>query len=190
MIKNIAIAAVVALGALLAYAATRPNTCHVERHLTIAASPERLHPLINDMHQFNTWNPYNRKDPNMKGQYSGPASGPGATYDFQGNKDVGKGRIEVTGSSPHEVDMSLDMLEPFEGHNAVAFKLKPQGQATEVTWAMHGPSPSIARLVGVFIDMDHMIGRDFEAGLANLKAQAEGPSHRSDAPHNPRGTQS
>ncbi len=177
MIKTLAlisIAAVAAIGALLVFAATRPDTFRVQRVASIKASPDKLYPLINDLRQFNTWNPYEKKDPAIKGSYRGPASGPGAGYDFQGNKDVGKGSIEIVESSPSgKVTMKLDMLEPFEGHNVVEFSLAPRGEATEVTWAMHGASPFMAKLVGVFVNMDRMIGRDFEAGLANLKAQAE-----------------
>lgn len=174
MLKTILLTAAFAVTALLIYAATRPATFAVARHLDIAATPAQLHPLIADLHQFNTWNPYNRKDPNMQGQYSGPDSGPGAVYDFKGNKDVGSGRITVTGSAPELINMKLDMFEPMEGHNEVEFKLAPQSpQTTRVTWAMHGPSPYIARLVGIVLNMDKMIGQDFEAGLLNLKAVAE-----------------
>ena len=139
-----------------------------------AAPPEKIHALINDLHRFNTWNPYEKKDPNIKGVYAGPARGPGAAYEFEGNKDVGKGRLRIVDSkAPNKVTMQLDMLEPFEGHNLVEFTVLPRGDATEVTWAMQGASPFIAKLVGVFVDMDRMIGRDFEAGLADLKALAE-----------------
>ena len=174
MIKTLAILAVAALGALLIFAATRPDTFRIQRSTSIKSSPEKLFPLINDLHQFNTWNPYNKKDPAMQGSYRGPASGPGAAFDFQGNKDVGKGSIEIVEStSPGKVVMKLDMLAPFEGHNIIEFTLTPRGEVTEVTWAMHGPSPYIAKLMGIFFSMDGMIGRDFEAGLADLKARAE-----------------
>ncbi|MDB5946807.1 MAG: hypothetical protein JWQ33_1833 [Ramlibacter sp.] len=173
MIKTISLVAGLAVVALLVFAATRPDTFQVQRSARIQAAPDRLYPLINDLHQFNLWNPYNRKDPAMQGTYRGPATGPGAAYDFQGNKDVGKGSIQIVESEPRKVTMKLDMLEPFEGHNVVEFRLVPQDNGTEVTWAMHGASPFIARLAGIFMNMDHMIGRDFEAGLANLKAQAE-----------------
>ncbi len=174
MLKSIALILAVALAALLLYAATRPDTFAVQRSALIQASPDKLFPLINDLHQFNTWNPYARKDPAMRIDYRGPASGPGAAFDFSGNKDAGKGSIEVTGGqAPTRVDMRLDMVEPFEGHNQIAFTLTPQGQATQVTWAMHGPSPYLSKVIGIFLDMDHLIGRDFEAGLARLKAVAE-----------------
>jgi hypothetical protein len=126
------------------------------------------------MRAFNTWNPYNKKDPAMQGTYRGPQSGPGAGFDFQGNKDVGKGSIQIVdATAPSKVTMKLDMIEPFEGHNMVEFSLAPRGDSTEVTWAMHGPAPYISKLVSIFINMDRMIGRDFEAGLADLKARAE-----------------
>jgi uncharacterized protein YndB with AHSA1/START domain len=175
MIKTIAWLALAAVVLLLAYAATRPDTFRVERSSTIQASPERLFPLINDLHQFNVWNPYNRKDPAMKHEYSGPDAGPGASFDWQGNKEAGKGRLGITGiDEPRSVTMQLDMWEPFEGHNTVIFSLAPEtGGATRVTWAMHGPSNFIGKLMGVFFNMDQMVGRDFEAGLGNLKTLAE-----------------
>ena len=173
MIKTIALIAVAAIGLLLIVAATRPDTFRVERTASIKAPPAKLHGLINDMKVFNTWNPYNLKDPNIKGEYQGPQAGPGAAYHFTGNKDVGKGSIAIVDTSPSKVTMKLDMLEPFEGHNVVEFIIAPKGDATEVTWAMHGPSPYIGKLMGLVFNMDKMIGRDFEAGLANLKAKAE-----------------
>jgi len=174
MIKTMAIVLVVAIAALLIYAATRPDTFVVQRSLNVRASADKLHPLINDLHRFNTWNPYDRKDPNIKGTYRGPQAGPGAGYDFQGNKDVGKGSIEIVDSAaPGKVTMKLDMLEPFEVHNHVEFTLVPRGDSTDVTWAMRGPSPFLGKLIGVFMNMDKMIGRDFEVGLANLKTVAE-----------------
>lgn len=174
MLKTLALLVGAVIAALLLYAVSRPDRFHVERSTTIQAPAERLHPLVNDLRQFNTWNPYARKDPAMQVQYRGPAAGPGAMLEFQGNKDVGKGRIGITASSaPSSVTMQLDMFEPFEGHNVVTFSLVPEGNATRVTWAMDGPSPFVARLIGIFIDMDQMIGRDFEAGLSLLKSQAE-----------------
>jgi uncharacterized protein YndB with AHSA1/START domain len=176
MIRTLALLLLAAVAVLLVYASTRPDVFRVERTTTIQAPAERLFPLINDLHRFNTWNPYNQKDPAMKGQYSGPEAGPGAAYDFQGNKDVGRGRIGITASqAPTAVTMQLDMWEPFEGHNVVEFTLAPEGAGTRVTWAMHGPSSFLPKLIGIFIDMDRMIGRDFEQGLANLKAIAEKP---------------
>jgi hypothetical protein len=173
IVKTISIALVVALGAVLLFAASRPDTFRVQRSASIKAPPEKLHGLINDMKVFNTWNPYNLKDPNVRGEYQGPQAGPGAVYHFAGNKEVGKGSIAIVDTAPSKVTMKLDMIEPFEGHNIVEFLLAPKGDSTEVTWAMHGPSPYLGKLIGLFMNMDRMIGRDFEAGLANLKARAE-----------------
>ena len=175
MIKTIAWLALAAIVLLLGYAATRPDTFRVERSTTIRASSERLFPLINDLHQFNLWNPYNRRDPAMKTEYSGPDVGPGARYGWQGNKTVGRGSIGITSTNePASVTIQLDMWEPFEGHNTVVFSLVPEDAgSTRVTWAMHGPSNFIGKLMGIFVNMDQMIGKDFDAGLVNLKALAE-----------------
>lgn len=173
MLKALALTALAGVAVLLAYAATRPDVFRVQRSAVVNASADKVHGLINDLRQFNTWNPYEKKDPQVKGAYRGPRAGPGAAYDFHGNKDVGRGSIAITAAQPQKVTMELTMLEPFAGRNTVEFLLQPHGNATEVTWAMHGPSPYMAKLIGLFIDMDRMVGRDFEAGLANLKARAE-----------------
>jgi hypothetical protein len=174
MFKIFAVAIVVPVVALLAYAATKPDTFRVQRSASINAPPQAIFPLINDLHNFNAWNPFVRKDPNLKGHYSGPSSGTGAAYAFNGNKDVGQGSIKIAESSPpSKVTMTLDMIRPFEAHNLVEFTLEPNGRSTQVTWAMHGPSPYLAKLMSIFFSMDNMVGRDFEAGLADLKAAAE-----------------
>jgi uncharacterized protein YndB with AHSA1/START domain len=173
MLKTILIAVVAAVALLLIYAARRPNSFRVERSARVKASPELVFALINDLHQFNTWNPYEKKDPAIKGQYIGNASGPGAAYAWQGDK-VGVGQMEIVDvAQPERVTMKLDFVKPFEAHNIVEFTVKPQADATEVTWAMHGPSPFISKLMGVFFNMDRMIGKDFEDGLGNLKTVAE-----------------
>jgi hypothetical protein len=174
MVKIMAIVVVVVIAAVLVYAATKPDTFRVQRSASIKASPEKIFPLINDLHRFNTWNPYAKKDPNAKGSYSGPASGQGAAHAFEGNKDVGKGNIEILESAPSsKVTMALNMLSPFEAHNIVEFTLEPVGETTNVTWAIHGPMPFMSKIMCLFFDMDRMIGTDFEQGLSDLKATAE-----------------
>jgi hypothetical protein len=173
MIKNIALILVAAIAGLLVYASTKPDVFQVRRSTHIKATPDKIQPLIADLHQFNTWNPYNKKDPAMQSSYEGPASGTGSTYRFKGNKDVGSGSVSVTAVQPGKVEMALDMTEPFACHNIIAFTLQPQGDGTEVTWAMHGPSHLVSKVMGVIFDMDKMVGRDFEAGLRDLKASAE-----------------
>jgi hypothetical protein len=174
MLKLIGLAFVVVIGGVLIVAAMRPDTFRVQRSASIQAPPERIFPLINDLRRFNTWNPFDKKDPNLKGSYSGAASGPGAAYAFEGNKDVGRGSIEIIDSVPaSEVRMRLHMLAPMEVRNVVEFSLKSDGEGTRVTWAMQGPVPLVAKIFGLFCDMDGMIGKDFENGLANLKSIVE-----------------
>lgn len=166
--------ALLALAALLAYAATRPDMFRFERSVTIAASPEQIHPLINDMRRFNTWNPYNRKDPAMKGSYRGPEAGPGAAFDFDGNHNIGKGTISIVEpSGPNTVNMQLDMREPMNARNQIEFRLRPQGGSTEVTWSLQGPTPYIAKVMHIVLDVEGMMRRDLDTGLAALKALAE-----------------
>jgi hypothetical protein len=113
-------------------------------------------------------------DPSMKRTFNGPANGKGSVYEWEGNSKVGQGRMEITdASAPSQVTIKLDFIKPFEGHNVAEFVLEPKGDSTNVTWTMRGPSPYIAKLMSVFFSMDSMIGKDFEAGLANLKAAAE-----------------
>ena len=174
MWKIVLIVLLVALVAFFLFVTTRPNTFRVARSATIQASPEKLFPMINDMKAFNQWNPYVKKDPNMKGVYSGPAAGPGSTYLFEGNKEAGKGSIAVTASTPNsQVEMALKMTDPVDISNVVTFMLQPEGSATRVTWSMDGPVPYLFKIVHLFMDMDKMVGRDFETGLASLKALAE-----------------
>jgi hypothetical protein len=173
MFKKIAIVVLVLVVAVLAYAATRPDTLHVERSAAIQAPPEEIFPLISDFRRWASWSPYETRDPAMKKTYGGAAQGKGAVYEWEGNSEVGQGRMEITDADPSRITIKLDFIKPLEGHNVADFALVPQGGTTNVTWSMDGPSPYIGKLIGVFMNMDRMIGRDFEAGLANLKAIAE-----------------
>ena len=164
----------IAIVALLAL--QRPDTFRVERSTRIQAPPAPVFALINNMRQFNTWNPYSLKDPEMKGSYRGPEAGPGAAYDFAGKKS-GSGSVEILqATAPSEVKMRLDMSAPFKAQNIITFSLRAQDDATLATWAMEGPSPFLGKFMGVLFSMDKMIGKDFEDGLAGLKASAEKPS--------------
>ncbi len=169
------IAAIVLIVAVLILAATRSGTIEVQRATTIAASPEKIFPLVNDFKNWPAWSPYEKKDPAMKRSLSGAPNGKGAVYEWDGNAQVGKGRIEIADAkAPSRVTIKLDMIKPMEGHNLVNFTFEPAGSATRVTWAMQGACGAyIAKLMGLFLNMDKMVGRDFEAGLASLKALAE-----------------
>jgi hypothetical protein len=174
MIKTIAIAVVVLLAALLGFAATRPNTFRVQRATSMKVPPEKIFALINDFHSWGSWSPWEKMDPAMKRTHSGAANGKEAVYEWEGNKKVGKGRMEITESSPlSKITIKLDFIKPFEGHNIAEFTLEAKGDSTNVTWAMYGPSPYIAKVMGLFCNMDKMIGKDFETGLANMKAVVE-----------------
>lgn len=165
----------VAILMLLGYASTRPDEFSVERRLRIAAPADKLWPLVGELRGFNRWNPYERKDPLVKGSYGGAASGVGSRYAWESDK-VGTGSLEVTGQQPgRAVQMKLDFVKPFEAHNQAEFALRPTADgATEVSWRMHGPANFVNKLMGVFMDMDRMVGRDFEDGLQNLRQLAEG----------------
>jgi len=174
IIAIIAVVLAIAIAILLILAATKPDTFTVRRATTVKAPPERIFPLINDFHQWGTWSPYEAKDPAMKRTYSGTASGKGAVYAWQGNKNVGSGRMEILDSSvPSKIVIKLDFFAPFEGHNTAEFTMLPQGDVTNVTWLMHGPVPFVAKIMHVLMNIDRMVGKDFEIGLANLKRLTE-----------------
>jgi len=174
MLKNIAIAVVVLVAAVLLFAATRPDNFSVERTASIKAPPEKIFPLITNLHSWGSWSPWEKMDPAMKRTYSGAASGKGAVYAWEGNSKVGEGRMEITDvSPPSEVTIKLDFVKPFEGHNIAEFTLEPKGDSTNVTWTMYGPTAYVAKVIGIFVSMDSMIGKEFETGLANLKTVAE-----------------
>lgn len=174
MFKKIALAVVVLVAAVLLFAATRPDSFRVQRSTSIKAPAEKIFPLIADFHAWGAWSPWEKLDPTMKRTHSGAPSGKGAVYAWDGNNEVGAGRMEIAEvSTPSRLSIKLDFSRPMEGHNTAEFTLVPKGDASELTWAMFGPNPYLSKLIGLFLDMDKMIGKDFETGLANLKALAE-----------------
>lgn len=173
MLKIILISVVVIIVAILIYASTKPDTFRVERSTNIKAAPEKIFALINDFHLWSEWTPYNR-DPAMKKTYSGSSSGKGALYAWQGNSDVGQGDISITETTaPNKVVLDLHMIKPFEARNVVVFTIEAAGDSTRVTWGMDGKNNLISKVMGLFMNMDNMIGRDFEVGLAKMKTVAE-----------------
>jgi hypothetical protein len=174
MFTIVAIVVVILVAVLLGIAAAKPDTFRVERATNIKAPPEKIFPLIDDLHNWNAWSPWEEVDPQMKRTYSGAASGKGSVYEWDGNSKAGKGRMEITdNASPSKVTIKLDFLKPFEGHNIAEFTLEMRNGSSHVTWAMHGPSPFFSKVIQVFVSMDTMIGKQFEKGLANLKTIAE-----------------
>ena len=164
----------VAVVGVLAYAATKPDTFTVQRTASIKAPPEKIFPLINDFRSWGRWSPYEKLDPELKRTYSGAPSGKGAGYAGEGNSYVGAGRMEILDApAPSRVTIKLDFIRPFEASNTAEFTMQLQGETTAVTWAMRGPNLFIGKVMSIFINMDRMVGKDFETGLANLKAAAE-----------------
>ena len=171
----IVVAIALAIGLLLAIASRKPDQFRTARTLRIAATPDRLFGLINNLRQMNSWNPYALRETAGTTTYSGPEAGSGAHFDFAGPKS-GSGFIEILESTaPTRVVMRLAMHKPMKADNRVEFSVNPVGNACDVTWAMSGGQPLMMKAMGLLIDCDKMVGRDFEQGLANLKAIAETP---------------
>ncbi len=161
------------LGILL-LAMTKPNELRVQRSTSIYAPPAKIFPLIDDFHCWTVWSPYEKRDPELKRTYSGAPKGKGAIYEWNGNSNVGQGRMEIMESTPSsKISIKLDFIKPFEGHNVAEFTFVPQGNATNVTWLMHGPASFMTKVMSTIMNMDKMIGKDFEDGLATLKSVTE-----------------
>lgn len=174
MIKQPLIVVVVILLTVGGTAATRPDTFRVERSLTINAPPERVFPLVNDFHNYRVWSPLEQLDPQMQREITGPTSGRGATYAWNGTSKVGAARMEIVESTPSSrVVTTLDVTKPLAVSHRVEFTLQERGDSTRVTWLMLGQSTFPSKLVPVFYTMDDLLGRDFEKGLAAMKAAAE-----------------
>jgi uncharacterized protein YndB with AHSA1/START domain len=174
MIKKIALGVLAVIVLILGLAAMQPDSFAVRRSIAVKAPPEKIAPLLTDFHQWASWSPWEKLDPNMKRTFTGAPSGKGAVYEWEGNSDVGKGRMEILdASTPARTVVKLAFLEPVESHSTTEFTLTPQGDTTTVTWNMHGPMPFLSKLMTVFMNMDDMIGKDFDKGLAQLKTAAE-----------------
>lgn len=175
--KKIAVRGLIALAAVilivLVIASTKPDTFRVERSISINAPAEKIAPFINDLHSWREWSPFEKLDPAMKRTLSGPTSGVGAVYEWEGNSNAGSGRMEIMDTLHSKITIKLDFLKPFEGHNIAEFTMVPEGNSTKVTWAMYGPNQFIGKVMTIFFSMDKMLGREFESGLVTLKAIAE-----------------
>jgi hypothetical protein len=146
----------------------------VVRSTTIAASPERVHGLIDDFHAWRRWSPWEDVDPNLERNYYGADSGVGAKYAWEGNRKAGKGSMEIVSSTPERIDLRLVFEKPWKATNQVAFELTPSGgTVTDVMWRMSGTTSGFAALFSKVVSMDRMVGKDFEKGLARMKAAAE-----------------
>jgi Polyketide cyclase / dehydrase and lipid transport len=174
MLNTILLIVALAVCAVLVYAATKPDAFRVERSIVIQAPADKVFPLLHDFHQWERWSPWEKIDPALQRSYSGASAGVGAIYGWQGNKDIGHGRMEVTESTASsKVVIALHFIKPFEAHNTVEFVLRKDDDATRVIQAMYGPSPYISKLMSLVFSMDKMVGSKYEEGLGNLKSLDE-----------------
>jgi uncharacterized protein YndB with AHSA1/START domain len=174
MLKTILLVLAVLIAGVLMFAATRPDTFAVQRSAVINAPPEKIFPLIDDFKSWGAWSPYEKLDPAMQRTFSEPARGVGATYAWSSDGDAGAGSMKITETVvPTKVALDLDFIRPMATSNKVEFTLQPGAAGTQVTWALRGPVPYVAKIMHLFFNMDKMIGGDFEKGLADLKAAAE-----------------
>jgi len=165
---------VIAVTAVLVYAATKPDTFRVTRTTIIRAPAEKIFVRVSDLKGHRDWSTWEQKDPDMQRRYSGPAAGKGAVYEWDGNSEIGKGRIEITEATPPtKVVFAMHFIEPFEGRSTAAISLLPAEGATAVTWSMEGANNYICKVLTVFIDQDAMIGDEFARSLAQLKTLTE-----------------
>jgi len=181
MVKKIGIGFAVVLGVFALVVATRPAAFHIERSTTIDAPPGVVFPLVNDFHAWTRWSPYENRDPSMTREFAGATSGEGAIYSWEGNDDIGAGRMTLTRSVPNErVAIRLEFSRPMTATNQVEFVFQASGDDTRVVWGMDGHNGFLGKLISLFLDMDAMVGGDFEAGLAAMKAAAEADARPAD----------
>ena len=170
----VAVVFAVAIAAVLILAATKPDSFRIERSATVNAPAEKIFAVLSDFHQWAGWSPWEQRDPALKRSFGGAERGAGAIYAWEGNKNVGTGRMEILeANAPSKLVIKLDFFTPFEAHNTAEFTMLPQGHATDIRWVMHGPAPFMSKVMQVFMNFDKMVGKDFETGLANLKKLTE-----------------
>jgi hypothetical protein len=174
MIKKILIGLAAIVVVLVVIIALQPSHYRVERSATMKAPAVVVFAQVNDFHKWNAWSPWAKIDPAMKQTFEGAPAGTGAVYAWTGNKDVGEGRMTITDSHPSDlIKIKLEFIKPFTATNATDFTFKPQGDQTAVTWTMSGDNNFIGKAFSLFMNMDKMVGGDFEKGLAQMKAVTE-----------------
>jgi len=174
MLIKILIAFAVIVIVLVIVVAMQPSEFRVARSATISAPPPAVFAQVNDFHKWEAWNPWGKIDPAMKQTYEGAPAGVGAIYTWVGNKNVGEGRMTLTESRPSDlIRIKLEFFKPFAGTNIAEFTFKPAGNQTAVTWSMAGKNNFMAKAIHLFMNMDKMIGGQFETGLAQMKSIVE-----------------
>jgi hypothetical protein len=149
------------------------DTYRIARSTIVAAPPERIAPHIQDFHAWEKWSPYEKLDPQMKKTFSGAERGAGASYAWEGNSKAGAGSMTITTATPQRTSIALHFTKPMRSENTAEFTLEPDGTGTRVTWTMTGPKNLMMKLMGVFMNMDKMVGQAFEDGLGKLKELVE-----------------
>jgi uncharacterized protein YndB with AHSA1/START domain len=179
MLRKVLIGFAALVVVLLVVIATRPSTYRVERSTRIAAPPDVVFGLVNDFHAWDRWSPWEKLDPAMKRTYGGPPSGVGATYAWNGNDKVGEGSMRITESRPgQKVGIRLEFIKPMAAVTQTEFTFKPEAGGTQVSWVMNGTNDLLGKAFSLFADMDAMIGKDFEKGLAAMRTEAEADARR------------
>ena len=174
MFKKVLLVLAVVVAGFVSVVATRPSTYRVERSITIAAPVEIPFGSVNDFHKWHFWSPWDALDPKMQKTFDGPFAGPGAIYSWSGNDQVGKGKMTILDSKPYEsIQIQLEFIEPWASKNTTHFTFQPAAEGVTVRWAMEGNNDFMGKAFSLFMDMDGMIGKDFEKGLATMKSLAE-----------------
>lgn len=174
MVKKILIGVVAIILILVIVIAAQPTDFKITRTATLDASPPAVFEQVNDFHKWNDWSPWAKLDPNAKNTFQGPDKGPGAIFTWSGNSEVGEGRMTILESKPNDVvRIKLDFIRPFEDTSETFFFLKPEGNKTVVTWTMEGKRNFVAKAMCLVMDMDTMVGGQFEKGLASLEAASK-----------------
>ncbi|MBI5497809.1 MAG: SRPBCC family protein [Deltaproteobacteria bacterium] len=174
MIKKAAVGLGALVGLFLIIVATRPAEYRVVRSVVVNAPAAVISGHIEDFHRWNAWSPWAKLDPKQKETFGGPPAGKDATYHWSGDDKVGEGSMKIAAVKPGErIDIALEFIRPFPSSSKVDFVLVPQGAGTQVSWGMDGTNNFLGKAFGLFVNMDKMLGADFEKGLAQLKAAAE-----------------
>jgi uncharacterized protein YndB with AHSA1/START domain len=174
MIVRILLVVVVVVAAVLLFAATKPSTFHIEKSITIQAPPEKLYALIEDFHNWPQWAPQDREDPTMQRTYKGTARGPGAVSEWTSKGSAGAGQMTIIAAKAcSSVDVVVEWERPFKVRNAHRFTLTPTGSGTELVWSADGANLYLMKVMEVFVGVNGLMGKHFEAGLANLKKIGE-----------------
>jgi hypothetical protein len=174
MLKKVLVALAVLIAGFGAFVSTRPDTYHIERSATFAAPVQIPFAMVNDFHRWHYWSPWEALDPKMKVSFDGPYAGPGAIYAWSGNDKAGEGKMTLLETNLYSsIRIQLEFTRPMQDASTITFTFAPVPEGTKVTWAMDGKHTFMSKAFCLFMNLDSMVGPDFEKGLASMKALAE-----------------